>query len=83
MIKFIEWFFSSTKKQITEERVDFYQKMLELEEKYDNLLKDVVRLEEENIETTNTLYEIMNNINAVDARIDILTTEKFLNKKND
>lgn len=43
-----------------------------LEEKYQALLMDVKRLEEENIETTNTLYEIMNSVDAVDARIDIL-----------
>ena len=49
-----------------------YQKLKELEEKYDALLLDVKRLEEENIETTNTLYEIMNSIEAVDNRIDIL-----------
>lgn len=76
MLKFINWFFSSTKKEITEEHIDFYQKMLELEEKYDNLLKDVVKLEEENIETTNVLYEIMENIRAIDSRIDILAGEK-------
>jgi septal ring factor EnvC (AmiA/AmiB activator) len=50
----------------------------ELEEKYSALLLDVKRLEEENIETTNTLYEIMNTIDAVDTRIDIITAEKFL-----
>lgn len=50
----------------------------ELEEKYSALLLDVKRLEEENIETTNTLYEIMNTIDAVDTRIDIVTAEKFL-----
>ena len=44
----------------------------ELEEKYAALLKDVVRLEEENIESTNLLYELSNSIEAVDRRIDIL-----------
>jgi hypothetical protein len=33
-------------------------------------------LEEENIETTNCLYELGNSINAVDNRIDILYGEK-------
>jgi len=33
-------------------------------------------LEEENVETTNTLYEIMHSVDAVDARIDILHTYK-------
>jgi septal ring factor EnvC (AmiA/AmiB activator) len=44
----------------------------QLEEKYSGALEDIKRLEEENIETTNTLYEVMNSIEAVDARIDIL-----------
>ena len=32
----------------------------------------IVYLEGENVETTNTLYEIMHSVDAVDARIDIL-----------
>ena len=43
-----------------------------LEDKYSGALQDIKRLEEENIETTNTLYEIMNSVDAVDALIDIL-----------
>ena len=31
-----------------------------------------MKLDEENIETSNVLYEIMHTIDAVDARIDIL-----------
>jgi septal ring factor EnvC (AmiA/AmiB activator) len=81
MIKWIKWFFSDTKKPIIEE-IDVYSKLAELEEKYSALLLDVKRLEEENIETTNTLYEIMNSIDAVDARIDIITAEKFLRDKD-
>jgi septal ring factor EnvC (AmiA/AmiB activator) len=50
----------------------------QLEEKYVGLLQDVKRLEEENIETSNVLYELSNSLDAVDARIDILTAEKFL-----
>lgn len=53
-----------------------------LEEKYAALLKDVVRLEEENIETSNVLYELSNSLDAVDCRIDILTAEKFLKDDN-
>ena len=49
-----------------------FNKVKELEDKYSALLLDVKRLEEENVETTNTLYEIMHSIEAVDARIDIL-----------
>jgi hypothetical protein len=47
-----------------------------LEEKYRGALEDIKRLEEENVETTNTLYEIMHSVDAVDARIDILHTHK-------
>jgi len=49
-----------------------FNKVKELEDKYSALLLDVKRLEEENVETTNTLYEIMHSVDAVDARIDIL-----------
>jgi hypothetical protein len=81
MIKFIKWFFSNTEKPIVE-HIDVYGKLLELEEKYQCLLQDVKRLEEENIETTNVLYEVMNNIDAVDTRIDIITAEKFIKDKD-
>jgi hypothetical protein len=47
-----------------------YDKIQELEQK-------IEFLEEENIETTNVLYELMNDIRGLDSRIDILTSEKF------
>ena len=40
--------------------------------KIEELEERMVKLEEENVETTNTLYEIMHSVDAVDARIDIL-----------
>lgn len=40
--------------------------------KIEELEQRIVKLEEENVETTNVLYEIMENIRAVDARIDIV-----------
>jgi uncharacterized coiled-coil DUF342 family protein len=40
--------------------------------KIEELEKRIVKLEEENVETTNCLYENYNSIDAVDARIDIL-----------
>ena len=43
-----------------------------LEDKYAGALQDIKRLEEENIETTNVLYELMENVRAIDARIDIV-----------
>ena len=72
MIKLMKWFFSPSKKPIVED-IDLYQKIAELESR-------IVKLEEENVETSNTLYELMNSLDAVDARIDILTLENWTNK---
>jgi hypothetical protein len=44
-------------------------------EKIEELEQKIIKLEEENVETTNVLYEIMENIRAVDARIDIIFEE--------
>jgi septal ring factor EnvC (AmiA/AmiB activator) len=43
--------------------------------KIEELEQKIIKLEEENVETINVLYEIMENIRAVDARIDILHEE--------
>lgn len=67
--KFIKWFLSPSQKLITED-IDVYSKLIKLQQRIETL-------EAENIETTNTLYELMNSIDAVDARIDILTVEKW------
>jgi len=75
---FFKWLFSPTEKM--ESDINIYSKLIELEEKYNCLLIDVKRLEEENIETTNTLYELSNCIDAVDTRIDILTVENWAKK---
>ena len=66
---FIEWFFSTNEKPIVED-IDLYGKIVELEER-------IAKLEDENIESTNLIYELSNTIDAVDARIDILTLEKW------
>jgi hypothetical protein len=55
--------------QVNEGTISLYDKVEELEEKYQALLMDVKRLEEENISTTNELYRLEN---SLDARIDIL-----------
>lgn len=47
---------------------ELYQRVVGLEEQVRNL-------KEENIETTNVLNEILENIRALDARIDILKEE--------
>ena len=45
-----------------------YQKLEELEDR-------IKILEEENVETSNLLYEIMNSMEAIDRRIDIVFEE--------
>jgi predicted nucleic acid-binding Zn-ribbon protein len=72
MIKFIEWFFSSSTKPDFEDYLlidDLYNRVAELEEK-------IVKLQEENIETTNELYRLEN---SLDARIDILADHCRIN----
>jgi len=71
-MNFLRWLFSPTDKEMCEES-DIYSIFLELQER-------IEVLEAENIETTNTLYEVMNSIEAVDSRIDILTAEKWTDK---
>ncbi len=53
------------------------ERIKNLEEKYSGALADIKNLEEENIETSNCLYELSNQIDAVDARIDILAAEPY------
>lgn len=65
MRKWICWFFSSNSKQIVEDPTAVYDKLIELEGR-------ISKLEEENIETTNSLYQLSNSIEAVDQRIDIV-----------
>ena len=69
--KFIQWFFAPSKVPIVED-VDLYAKIVELE-------KRIADLECENIENSNCFYELSCSIDAVDARIDILTTEGLKN----
>jgi uncharacterized protein (UPF0335 family) len=51
------------------------EKVRVLEEQYSGALEDIKRLEEDNIEINNNIYEIMNSVDAVDNRIDILFGE--------
>jgi hypothetical protein len=57
-----------------------YDRLAALEQKYYGALEDIKRLEEENIETSNVLYEIMNSVEAVDARIDIIAEHCGVNQ---
>jgi len=67
MIKFIKWFFAPSKKLVVDD-IDVYKKLTELTNR-------IEKLEEENVETTNELYRLEN---SLDARIDILTGEKWI-----
>jgi len=67
--KIIDWFFAPSEKLIVETD-DVYDKLLELEAR-------IEVLEEENVELTNELYRMEN---SLDARIDILTLEKWIKK---
>ena len=69
--KFVKWFITPNKKPIVED-IDVYSKIVELEER-------ILHLENENVETSNCIYELHNHIDAVDARIDIITVENFTN----
>jgi hypothetical protein len=70
--KFMKWFISPNEKPIVEE-VDVYSKLIELQER-------IEALEAENVENSNCFYELSNSIDAVDARIDILTLENWNQK---
>jgi hypothetical protein len=67
----IRWFFSPNEEQIPD---DVYSKLIELQER-------IEALEAENVENSNCFYELHSHIDAVDARIDILTFENW-NKKD-
>jgi hypothetical protein len=64
-------------KSLEDKIIELEKIVFELQEKYAGALEDIKRLEEENIETTNCIYELQNSIEAVDARIDILSVETF------
>lgn len=68
MFKFIQELFAPTVHPICEEHIDLYGVISELQQR-------IEVLEQENIETSNTLYELMNSIDAVDERINILSSE--------
>lgn len=64
------WFQKKWGREINSVSMDeMYRRITELEEKYNSLLLDVKRLEEENIEVTNELYRFEN---SLESRIDIL-----------
>jgi hypothetical protein len=69
--KFISWFLSPTSKPIVE-NIDFYSKLIELENR-------IEVLEAENVGLTNELYRMEN---SLDARIDILNENPWKEQFN-
>ena len=49
-------------------------------DRVEELENRLMKLEEENIETSNVLYELMENIRAVDNRIDIIAEHCGVNQ---
>lgn len=47
-----------------------------------DLNRRIEKLEHENIENSNLIYELMHSLDALDVRIDIVTAEKFLKENN-
>ena len=56
--------------------LELQEKIKVLEDKYQNSLRDIKKLEEENIETSNCIYELQNSIEDVNRQIHILHGEK-------
>ena len=67
ILKFVKWILSPSKKPIVEDHIDIYTKLMEIENRVDEL-------ERENRETTNAIYEIAN---SLEARIDIIASEPY------
>jgi hypothetical protein len=84
--KFVDWFIATNKEEkIIEDHVDRFveskfslldliqslqTRVEHLEEKYNCALADICRLEQENIETTNALYEFENRVlTRIDAHL--------------
>ena len=69
---------------VTGEKVSLMQMISHLEDKINNMQMEIDFLKEENIENSNLIYELMHTVDALDARIDIVTAQQFItNKKND
>ena len=67
IIQIFKWVLSPSKKPILDGGIDLYTKLIELENR-------IELLEKENIETTNSIYEIAN---SLEARIDIIASEPY------
>ena len=65
---------------ITGQTVSLMDLISQLEDKICKMQNEIDFLKEENIENSNLIYELTENIRALDVRIDIVTAEKFIDK---
>tara|TARA_B110000503_G_C6905984_1_gene312703 strand:- start:277 stop:546 length:270 start_codon:yes stop_codon:yes gene_type:complete len=65
---------------ITGQTVSLMDLISQLEDKICKMQNEIHFLKEENIENSNLIYELTENIRALDVRIDIVTAEKFIDK---
>jgi septal ring factor EnvC (AmiA/AmiB activator) len=69
---FLSNLFNTKSYETSEQHPSLGQLLQELTLYVKSLQDKIEKLEEENVETTNTLYELMHTIDAIDARIDIV-----------
>lgn len=67
---------------ITGHQVSVMDLISTLENKIEKLENEINILKEENIENTNLIYELSHNMDAIDARIDIIAAQQFTRNKN-
>ncbi len=61
-------------------QMDNMLKSYMMSEEYRSLVERIEKLEEENIENTNLIYELQNSLEAIDRRIDIIAEEFKVNE---
>lgn len=69
---------NASKEPNLHQMITLLQKRIEnLEDTIASIMNDLETLKEENVETTNVLYELQNSIEAVDRRIDIMAEDSL------
>ena len=78
---FLSNLFSTKSYETSEQHLSLGQLLHELTFNVKSQQDKIEKLEEENVETTNTLYELMHTIDALDARIDIVAAHNETQKE--
>lgn len=68
--------------EITGEQFSIMDMLTEMNSRVQKMQQEIHFLKEENIENSNLIYELMNSIEALDTRIDIVTAEEFLKERD-